>query len=204
MKTIGKIFLTGLATIAPVGVTVYVLYWLGSTAESLLRPVVPKLLPDIFSYSFGMGIAVAVLAVFVVGVLMNFWLIRVVWGWGEKLLERIPLVKTLYGSVRDLMGFFGTSDKKQQLNQVVMVNVGNTDVRLIGLLTREDFSDLPQGVGSKDTVAVYLPMSYQIGGFTTMVPRSAVEPVDMSMEEAMRFAVTAGMSGVKEGTARVP
>jgi uncharacterized membrane protein len=48
-------------------------------------------------------------------------------------------------------------------------------------------------------VAVYLPMSYQIGGYTTMIPRSAIQPVDMSIEEAMRFAVTAGMSAAQVG-----
>jgi uncharacterized membrane protein len=79
------------------------------------------------------------------------------------------------------------------------VTIGDTPLRLIGFITREDFGDLPVGIGGDDAVAVYLPMSYQIGGFTTMVPRSAVQPVDMSIEQAMRFAVTAGMGEVKEG-----
>jgi uncharacterized membrane protein len=119
----------------------------------------------------------------VIGVLMNAWLFRKVFRWGERLMERIPLVKALYGSVRDLMGFFSGSDKKA-IRKAVMVTVGNT---------------LPVGIGGDDTVAVYLPMSYQIGGFTTMVPRSAIQPIDMSIEQAMRFAVTAGMSEVKGG-----
>jgi uncharacterized membrane protein len=121
-----------------------------------------------------------------------------VFRWGEQLVERIPLVKALYGSVRDLMGFFSNSDE-ETTRQAVMVTVGNTPLRLIGFITREDFSDLPVGIGGDDDVAVYLPMSYQIGGFTTMVPRSAVRLVDMSIEQAMRFAVTAGMSKVKGG-----
>jgi uncharacterized membrane protein len=63
-------------------------------------------------------------------------------------------------------------------------------------VTREDFTDQPPALApAKDTVAVYLPMSYQIGGFTIFLPRSQVEPVDMSMEDAMRFTLTDGMSG---------
>jgi uncharacterized membrane protein len=79
-------------------------------------------------------------------------------------------------------------------NQVVMVQIGDSRARVLGLVTREDFSDLPPGIGAKDSVAVYVPMSYQLGGFTTIVPRSAIQPVNMTMEEAMRFAVTAGLS----------
>ena len=155
------------------------------------------LIPDTL-YWPGMGVAAGLVLVFVIGALMRAWLFRKVFRWGERLVERIPLVKALYGSVRDLMGFFSGSDTKA-MRRAVMVTVGNTPLRLIGFITREDFGDLPVGIGSDDTVAVYLPMSYQIGGFTTMVPRSAVQPIDMSIEQAMRFAVTAGMSEVKGG-----
>jgi uncharacterized membrane protein len=65
-------------------------------------------------------------------------------------------------------------------------------------VTREDFSSLPGKLGASDTVGVYLPMSYQIGGYTVFLPRSAIEPIDMSVEDAMRFTLTAGMSSAQE------
>ena len=197
MKTITRTFLTGLASVLPIAVTIYVFYWLGSTAESFLGRGLKMLIPDRL-YWPGMGVVAGLALVFVIGVLMKAWLFRAFLGWGERLLERVPLVKTLYGAVRDLMGFFSGSDKKS-MSQAVVVAVGNTSLRFIGLVTREDFGGLPTGIGGDDTVAVYLPMSYQMGGFTTMVPRSAVQPIDMSIEQAMRFAVTAGMAGAKEG-----
>ena len=197
MKMVTRMFLKGLAAVLPITVTLYVLYWLGSTAESLLGRGLKMLIPGSL-YWPGMGVAAGLVLVFVIGVLMKAWLFRKVFRWGERLVERIPLVKALYGSVRDLMGFFSGSDKKA-MRKAVMVTAGNPSLRLIGFITREDFSDLPAGIGDDDTVAVYLPMSYQIGGFTTMVPRSAVQPIDMSVEQAMRFAVTAGMSGVTGG-----
>jgi uncharacterized membrane protein len=197
MKTVTTLFLKGLAAVLPITVTLYVLYWLGSTAESLLGRGLRMLIPRSL-YWPGMGVVAGLILVFVIGVLMNAWLFRRVFRWGERLLERIPLVKALYGSVRDLMGFFSGSVKKT-MRKAVMVAVGSTPLRLIGVITREDFAGLPAGIGDDDTVAVYLPMSYQIGGFTTMVPRSTVRPIDMSIEQAMRFAVTAGMTGMKEG-----
>jgi uncharacterized membrane protein len=197
VKAVTRIFLKGLAAVLPITVTLYVLYWLGSTAESLLGRGLKMCIPERV-YRPGMGVVAGLVLVLVIGVLMNAWLFRTLFRWSEKLLERIPLVKTLYGAVRDLMGFFSGTEKKA-MRKAVMVAVGNTPLRLIGFITREDFSGLPAGVGGGDTVAVYLPMSYQIGGFTTMVPRAAVQPIDMSIEESMRFAVTAGMTGAKGG-----
>ena len=197
MKLIMRLFFTGLAAVLPVTVTLYVLYWLGSTAESILGRGLRILVPNSL-YWPGMGVVAGLVLVFGIGVSMKAWLFRKVFRWSERFIERIPLVKALYGAVRDLMIFFSGSNKKT-MRKVVMVTIGNTPLRLIGFITREDFANLPVGIGIDDTVAVYLPMSYQIGGFMAMVPRSAVQPIDMSIEQAMRFAVTAGMSEMKGG-----
>ena len=196
MKRISSIFLQGLVAVLPIAVTVYILYWLASTAESALGGVIKRIISERY-YTSGMGVAAGVVIIFAIGVLLHAWFIRSLFGWGERILERIPLVKTLYGSVRDLMGFFSVS-KRGQFNQVAMVKFPDGNTKLIGLITRQDFRDLPAGVGGQDQVVVYLPMSYQMGGFAVVVPRSQVEPIDMTIEQAMRFAVTAGMSTGKD------
>ena len=76
---------------------------------------------------------------------------------------------------------------------MVSVQLPGIDMRLLGFLTRSDFSDMPKGVGNEDEMAVYLPMSYQVGGYTVLIPRKRVTPVPMSREEAMRFVLTAGL-----------
>ena len=192
MKWLRNTFLKGLFLMAPLVVTAYVLYWIGAGAEGLLGGQLRRTIPE-EAYIPGMGIAAAIIGIFLFGLLMHFWMLRVIFELGEKLLQKIPVVKTVYGCMQDLMAFF-SRPKKGHPEQVVMVTVGDTGLRLMGIVTREDFSELPQGIGTAESVAVYLPMSYQIGGFTTMVPRSAVTRVDMRMNEAMRFAMTAGMS----------
>ena len=87
------------------------------------------------------------------------------------------------------MSFFNTGDKKES-NKVVTVTIGG--IKMIGLVTREAFDDLPEGIGGKDDVAVFFPFSYQIGGFTTIVPKSMVKPVDFSVEKGLRFIATGG------------
>ena len=85
----------------------------------------------------------------------------------------------------------------EEQRKAVMVSVGD-GLKLIGFVTRQAFRDLPDGIGEEgNTVAVYLPMSYQIGGYTVFLPRSSVKPLDMSVEQVMRFALTAGMTQIK-------
>jgi uncharacterized membrane protein len=108
----------------------------------------------------------------------------------EKVLLEIPLVRSVYAALRDLMGLFAES--KEPSLQVVSLDLpGN--LRVLGFVTRADFSDVPAGIARPDEVAVYLPMSYQIGGYTVFVPKSACTPVRMSREEAMKFILTAGL-----------
>jgi len=201
MKKISKYFVQGLVAILPVVLTVYVLCWLITTTETVLGSAVKLVVSDRL-YVPGMGVAAGVLIILGLGLSLNLWVFSRLFAIGEEWVEKVPLVKFLYSSLKDLAQFFD-STKKKGFNKVVMADVlGNKDVGLIGFVTREEFSDLPEHVGDGDKVAVYLPMSYQMGGFTIIIPKSKVRYVDMSIEDAMRFALTAGVSTKsKEGAA---
>jgi uncharacterized membrane protein len=192
MKVIGKLFLKGLVAILPLAVTVYVLYWLGGSAESVMGVLLRGILPD-DKYVPGMGMLFGFLLILLCGILLRAWIVRRIFGLMDRIMESVPLVKSLYGAVKDLMRFFDPS-KEEEFDNVVMVSIPGTSLRLMGFVTRQDFAGLPAGIAKKDTVAVYLPMSYQLGGFTVMAPTAQVQPVDMSVEEAMRFCLTAGVS----------
>ncbi len=194
VKRLGRVMFQGLAAILPAALTIYILYWSATTAEELLGGVMQVVLPAGW-YLPGMGLLAGVFVVFMLGLALNAFLVRRLFDLGEALMNHIPMVKTLYGSVKDFVGFF-SQQKKREFNQVVTVELtfGGVPMRLLGFVTRTDFKDLPEGIGHEGEVAVYLPLSYQIGGYTVMVPRSAVKPVAMSMQRAMGFAVTGGMS----------
>ena len=70
-------------------------------------------------------------------------------------------------------------------------------MKVIGFVTQAIPDQLPEGFREDDSVLVYLPLSYMIGGYAVLVPRSAIRPLDMSMEKAMRFTLTAGVTGSK-------
>lgn len=196
MKTIGKIFVTGLFTVLPVLVTAYLIVWLFAGAERFIGAQMRWLISDKY-YLHGMGIAVALAVVFLVGLLMHAWLFREIIVRAERVLLKIPLLRSIYAALRDLLGLFAQHGDELPM-QVVSVELPGSGMRLLGFVTRTDFSDLPKGVGRDGEVAVYLPMSYTIGGYTVFLPRESVTPVDMSREEAMKFVVTAGIRSSAE------
>jgi len=177
----------------PIVITLAVVYWLMVSAEALLGGVARIVLPDKY-YFKGLGVLLGILLVLVAGLTVNVWITRMLLARADALMERIPIVKSIYGAIRDLAAFLSSGNSKNRFQKVVMVSL-NDDIRLMGFVTREDFTDLPAELThADDTIAVYLPMGYQIGGYTVYMPRSKVIPIDMSVEDAMRFTLTAGMS----------
>src|SRR5436190_1103410 len=187
MKKLGSILLKGLVTILPIGLTVYFVYWLGITTETLLSKPIRWVVDDA-NYWPGMGLITGFILLFVIGLAVNAFIVRRVLGVGEELLLRVPVVKTVYIAIRDMTRLVNTDKKKGDLDRVVTLDIGYG--KMIGFVTQEHANTLGIG-GGDDLVAVYLPMSYQIGGYTIYLPRSRVSETELSVEQAMRIALTA-------------
>lgn len=203
---LGRIFLTGLLTLIPAVATVYLMVWLIGAVDRIFGKPLRWLMPD-ETYLAGMGIALAVAIVFGVGVLMHAVLFRQIFRVTERAMLALPLVRSVYSALKDLIGLFRNDGGPAM--QVVSLTLPGTGWKLLGFVTRAEFTDLPEGVGTSAEIAVYLPMSYQIGGFTVIVPRDSVKPVAMSREEAMKFILTAGLKtaaarGTRPAAAPVP
>jgi uncharacterized membrane protein len=190
MKQIGGILLKGLVTILPIGLTIYFVYWLGVTTESLLSQPIKWLVGP--NYWPGMGVLMGFLLLFVVGLAVNAFIVRRVLGLGEDLLLRVPVVKTVYSAIRDMTRLVNTEKRKGDLDRVVTIEFEFG--KLIGFVTQEHANTLGIG-GGDDLVAVYLPMSYQIGGYTIYLPRSRLTETDLTVEQAMRIVLTGGVRG---------
>jgi uncharacterized membrane protein len=190
-----RTFLTGLAAVIPLAVTLYVVYWLFNAADSLFSGVGQRLLPPGW-YFPGLGLLVAVLVVLGLGAILNVWVFgRLTLTMGSRLLERIPLIKTVYSGVRDLMQFVARAPDADSRHVVLVALPG--DIRVIGFITDpEPAQAVPElSVGDAEKVlAVYLPMSYQIGGYTLFLPERCLQRIEMSVEEAMRMVLTASMN----------
>lgn len=190
-----RTFVSGLVAIIPVAVTVYLVVWAGRTAERFFGDIAKSVLPESW-YMPGLGIVLAIAFVLLVGAFLKAWLFGKLIELGERLLESIPLVQTIYTSVRDLLQFLSGAREESKMRQVALVEI-QSGVYAIGFITDEHpETGLPELAGddAEDRVAVYLPMGYQIGGYTLYLPRSRLRPLDIGIEEAMRMVLTASVN----------
>ncbi len=188
MKHLQKIFLQGLVTFLPVALTIYIVYAGISIVDSLLGDALRQVMPV---YIPGLGFLLTILIIFLLGFLLNNLIAAGAFHKLEHQLMKVPFIKAIYSPLRDLMNLFSKGGGPGGLQTVVLVDMGETGVRALGLVTRENFKDIPaidQNAG--DRLAVYIPMSYGLGGFTLMVPRSKITPLDMPIEKAMSLAIT--------------
>jgi len=191
MHSLTTTFLRGLGTVLPIALTVYLVVWIARAAESLLHPLVLLLLPERF-YIPGSGVVVGIVLVYLAGLLVQLfvieWLVRL----GQRMLERTPLVKSVYNAINDFVSYFSRPPAEGPSN-VVSVRLDD-EVSLVGLITNDAPASLSAEGDPPDRVAVYVPMSYQIGGFTLLVPRDRIRPLALGVEEAMRLVLTAGVT----------
>ena len=189
MRHITTTFLRGLSVILPVVLTVWFVVWLARSTEHLMKPLFVFFLSDSY-YLPGLGLVFGLVVVYTVGMLVRVFVIRRLWEAVQALFERIPLVKTIFTAISDFFDFF--TSPENNASTVVGVDMGE-DAQLIGFVTDDNPRSGLQVADGIERIAVYLPLSYAVGGYTLLVPRRRVTPLDMSAEEAMRLILTAGI-----------
>jgi uncharacterized membrane protein len=199
MRKVWNTVLKGLVAILPLGLTVYVVYWLAVTAERLFSNVIKLLVPDTY-YWPGLGLLTGLVTLYFVGLAVNAYLVHRALRLSDRLFARIPVVKTIYLAIRDFMRFFPSSGQGSDLRRVVLVQFGPG--KAIGFVTAESGEMLRRSAAAEETIAVYLPMSYMVGGYTLFLPRELVEPTSLTVEEGMRIALMGGVRST--GTSVAP
>ncbi len=188
LKKHATILINGFVVVAPILITVYAVV----AALQGLDRLVSNGLSYVWEEPWpGIGVVVGVAGVYLIGFLTRNWLFANVIKLGERIVGRIPLVKSLYSAVRDLLQFLGGTEEKDR-GKPAAINFQDGTVQFLGLITQEH----PGKFLSDDMerVAVYLPMSYQIGGFTVYVPREAVQELKgLSVEDLLKLSLTAGV-----------
>ena len=186
MKSILKYFLRGLLVFVPVGLTIFILVYVFTSLDKLFSKLFPITFP-------GMGFIVTIGGIFLIGLFASNFVGKKLFGLLDKILNKVPLVKMLYGAIRDLVEAF--AGEKKKFDKPVLVTLGpNSYAKVVGFMTRENLENL----GLKDHVAVYLPQSYNFAGNVLLFPKEAVKPLDIESSEAMTFIVSGGVAGAKQ------
>jgi uncharacterized membrane protein len=186
MKKLVGFFFQGLLYVAPLGVTIYAIVLLFNVIDGLIQKYIESWIKV---HIPGLGIVLIFLSITFLGMIGGTILGAPVKRTIEKLLEKAPLFKLIYSSIRDLLSAFVGKEKK--FNQPVLVRVNKiSDLEKVGFLTQEDLSNL----GIKDKVAVYFPHSYNFSGEMFIVPTELVRPLNMPPADAMKFVISGGVA----------
>jgi uncharacterized membrane protein len=196
MRFLRQVFFKGLIAVLPVALTIYLVVWLARGFESFLGGLIQAVIPAEY-YVPGLGVVTGILLVFGVGLMLEAWFTRRLWQFGERLLNRMPLVRAVFGAFKQIVSYM-SSGAGPAGSHAVLVALHGGEARMLGLVTREtlDFIDDP---AHQDDIAVLLPWSYQIGGITVFVPRAAVQRVNLSAQEALRLVLTGAVGKAEPG-----
>ncbi|MDX1637830.1 MAG: DUF502 domain-containing protein [Balneolaceae bacterium] len=187
MKAVLNNFFRGLLLVFPIGATIYIVYALVNWANNSLN----TLIFEPFNIDIpGLGIVTVFLGVSLLGFICTRAFIRPLVNYFEGLIGKLPLVKIIYTSIKELTEAF--VGEKKKFNQPVLIRMNDDGLSRLGFITSRDLSEfeLPE------MVAVYCPHSYNFSGNLYFVEQSKVTPVKLNPAEIMKYIVSAGITDI--------
>lgn len=184
MKRLANYFLNGLVFVVPIVVTVYVVYILFVKIDGILKIPLPGvgIIP-------GVGFLATIVIITLTGFLVSNFLTQKLMLLFDRLMSRLPLVKLLYGSIKDLLNAF--AGEKKSFNRPVLVRLGSdSSAHVLGFVTCDSLAKF----GLADYISVYIPQSYNFAGQLLVFPREQILPLDTSSADLMTFIVSGGVA----------
>ena len=182
VRKIIRYFFNGTLFIVPLIATIYTFVFSFQWLDSRLSLPYP-----------GVGFIIIISVITLFGYFTSNFAFNTIESWFDGFISRIPLVKLIYTSVKDLIEAF--VGEKKKFNKPVLVTLDKVNhLHRIGFITQQDLSEL----GLSDMVVVYFPQSYAFAGDHFVVPKEHVKPLNISGATAMKFIVSGGVSGLHD------
>ena len=193
-KKLKQIFLTGLAVIIPIGLTLYILFFLIDIMDGLLKIMPAKYHPDalIGIHIPGLGIIVTVVLIFICGLIMTSYIGNKIVQSGEDLVDRIPFVRNIYQAIKRLSDSMFT-DRSSSFKRVVLAEFPRKGIYTIGFVTGIPNSEIRDKAGL-NCISVFFPTTPNpTSGYLIIIPEDELVPMKMSVEEALTFIISVGI-----------
>jgi len=191
-----KIFFTGLAVVMPIGLTVYIFFFLIDLMDGLLLIIPEAYRPDAFLpfHIPGLGAIFTVIVIFLAGLLMKSYLGNKLVRLGESLLDKIPFVRSIYQAMKQISDSF-FMDHKRSFRKVVLLRFPSRDVYSVGFITGVPTSELKAKVGSeRNYVSVFMPTAPNpTTGLYMIMPEDELIYTDMTVDEAFTLIISTGI-----------
>jgi len=189
-----KIFITGLAVIIPIGLTLYILVFLIGTMDNLLKIVPIRYQPEVL-LGFripGLGVIVTVILIFICGLITKSYFGYKIVSSGEDLVDKIPFVRSIYQSIKQVSDSMFT-DKLSSFKKVVLVEFPRKGIYTLGFVTGVPGPEIRSKVG-QNGISVFLPTTPNpTSGYLVILPEDDLIQVDMSVEEALTYIISVGI-----------
>ncbi len=186
-------FLKGVIVVVPIGAAIFLIYWAVSTIDNALN-ISEAILADSKTgkpiHIPGLGIVNVFVVIMIAGVLVTNVVTDPIKKWFHRWINKLPLFKFLYSSIKDLTVAFVGDEKK--FSEAVIVEVNEFGLKKIGFLVQRDLSKL----GLPGDVAVYFPMSYSFAGQVVIISADKVKPIEKNAADMMKFVISGGVSGL--------
>jgi uncharacterized membrane protein len=193
-----KFLLQGVLVVAPIAVTVYLIYWLFTSIDNIfVLPIFGEKDPltgKTIYHNWGLGFLFIIMSLVVIGYLSNNFITGRLFKFFDDFLEKAPGVKLIYGTVKEFFEAFA-GDKRKFTRPVRVLMRRDPEIWQIGFITQEDLSKL----SDTPLISVYMPHSYAVSGFTLLVKPNNVIPIEnIEPASAMKMAISGGVAGYHE------
>ncbi len=193
-KALLNYFIKGLLVVVPLGAAFLLIFWAVRSIDNALN-LSAVLWTDKAGkpiYIPGLGILNVLVVIFIAGILITNVVTDPIKRWFNRWLNRLPLFKFLYSSIKDLTEAFVGEEKK--FNEPVLVEVNEFGLKKIGFIVQKDLSSL----NLPGDVAVYFPYSYSFAGQVVIISANKVKHIDKSAADMMKFVISGGVSGLDD------
>jgi uncharacterized membrane protein len=191
-KALFNYLVRGLLIVVPIALSIFIVIWAVATVDSWLNVNNILGVNPITGESRnipGLGLLTVIVIILVAGIFVTNFVTEPMFGWFQRMMQRLPLINFIYTSIKDLTEAFVGDEKK--FNHPVIVEVEG-GLKKIGFLTQSDLSKLDL----IDEVVVYFPLSYSFAGQLCVVNKEKVKDLKMSAADAMKLVVSGGVSGL--------
>lgn len=174
-------FMRGLLLVVPFVLTAYLILLALHFIDGLIKIKIP-----------GLGIAILLTSITFLGYLGSTLLVRSAFDLTESLITRLPLVSTVYSSLKELTSAFVGNKKRFDKPVLVVINK-EAELKKLGFVTQREL----KAINLPGSIAVYVPHSYNFSGDLFILPKDAVTPLDIASAEVMKFIVSGGVAGLQ-------
>ncbi|HOA15120.1 MAG TPA: DUF502 domain-containing protein [Bacillota bacterium] len=185
--------LAGLLILAPIVITIYVLIWSFNLLDGILGPFIYRMLGRRLP---GVGLVAGLLITLLAGFITRGWLARRIMKWAERMVTKLPLIRPLYMTIKQLTDAMLSGSDKNLFKKVVLLEYPRQGIWSVGFVTSEDVGEIGEEIrrktGKKLASVFVVSAPNPTTGWLALVPEEEMTVLDISVEQALKLVVSGG------------